>query len=335
MGFEATSTSEFGGTVAFTGAERTNPTVTVLMSSWGCQSRTSSPHSCQTTPGATFSEPITLNIYNTGTDTPGAAPGTLIASVTKTFAIPYRPSANPAQCSGNHAGQWYDSTTSTCYSGLATPVVFALDKPGLTLPSQAVITVAYDTSNYGAHPFGTSTACFKSAAGCGYDSLNVAVTAPPTVGSDPLPNDAYLNSSWPGAYCSTTNPGIGSLALDTGCWTGYEPAIEVQTPAVTTLTAKPSVAQILPGLSVNLKLSAVLSAGPSPVSGQPVEFSAGGQRVCSATTGPDGTATCSGTLTGVLPSVLNLGYQASFAGRGFLQPSSTKGSVLTIGPFLL
>src|SRR5436190_19011646 len=36
--FEATQTSEFGGQVQLAGTQRQNPTVTVLMSSWGCQS---------------------------------------------------------------------------------------------------------------------------------------------------------------------------------------------------------------------------------------------------------------------------------------------------------
>src|SRR3954463_9063909 len=64
--FEAQSASEFGGQIQLAGTERRNPTVTVLMSSWGCQSGHWYSGDCSTTPGATFSEPITLNVYNVG-----------------------------------------------------------------------------------------------------------------------------------------------------------------------------------------------------------------------------------------------------------------------------
>src|SRR5262249_55807325 len=85
--FEAQSASEFGGAVTFAGTGRSHAVVTVLMSSWGCESGGWNTDDCQTTPGTTFSEPITLNIYNTGAGTAGSAPGSLVGSVTKTFDI--------------------------------------------------------------------------------------------------------------------------------------------------------------------------------------------------------------------------------------------------------
>lgn len=338
LGYEATSTSEFGGVVSFAGQARTNPLVTVIMSSWGCQ--TGGDATCKTTPGSTFSEPITLNVYNPGPATEGSAPGSKITSVTKTFNIPYRPSENGTHCTGKQAGEWYDSTDRACYWGLDTPISFQLT--GVTLPDEAVITLAYNTTNHGYAPYGPAP-CTTSSGGCGYDSLNVAVTNPPagggavapSVGSDPLPNDAYVNSTWSGAYCDSSNPGIGHLALDASpnpCWIGYQPAIEVQAATPTSLSARPSVAQVLPGLSVNLQLSAVLTAGASPVAGEPVTFTAGGQKVCTATTGPDGTASCGSSLTGVLQSVLANGYSATFAGEGVLQPSAATAPVALVGP---
>src|SRR6185503_2306480 len=90
-GFEATGTSEFGDRVMFAPATPRNlSTVTVTMSSWGCQSGTWNGGNCVTTSGATFSHPITLNIYNVG---PSNTVGSLIGSVTQNFNIPYRPSA--------------------------------------------------------------------------------------------------------------------------------------------------------------------------------------------------------------------------------------------------
>lgn len=212
--FEATSTSEFGGQVMFAGTARQNPKVTVLMSSWGCESGHWYSGNCVTTPGSTFSEPITLNIYNVNPDN---SPGTLVKSMTSTFSIPYRPSASTT-CGD---GRWYDGTS--CFNGFATPVSF--DLTSTTLPDKAIISVAYNTSHYGYAPIGEATSCYVSSAGCGYDSLNVALTSPPTVGTDPLPNDAYINSSWSGAYCNGT---AGTFRLDTGCWTGYQPSIKVE-----------------------------------------------------------------------------------------------------------
>ncbi len=218
--FEATSTSEFGGQVQLAGAAA-NPTVTVQMSSWGCQNGTWFNHDCSTTSGATFTEPVTLNIYTVGA---GNSVGTLVATSTQTFQIPYRPSADPVHCTGAQSGEWYSTADNTCYNGFATPITYNLTG---TIPQSAIVTVAYNTSDYGATPYGDNTACHATSAGCGYDSLNVALTGPVTVGSQPDPTDAYLNSSWSGAYCPA-NQTTGTLRLDSGCWAGFQPNIKIE-----------------------------------------------------------------------------------------------------------
>jgi hypothetical protein len=222
--FEATSTSEFGGQVSFAGTTRSDPTVTVVMSSWGCENGHWSTQNCTTAPGGTFSEPITLNIYNVGS---GGSVGTQVISTTQTFNIPYRPSADSVNCTASNAGKWFNTVDSTCYNGLATPISFNLT--GVTLPDTAIVSLAYNTTHYGSSPIGESASCFGSSAGCGYDSLNVALASPASVGTNAQPDDAYVNSSWSGAYC---NGATGSFRLDTGCWTGYQPAIKVETAAL-------------------------------------------------------------------------------------------------------
>jgi hypothetical protein len=221
--FEAQTVSEFGGQVQFAGTERSNPTVTVLMSSWGCQTGHWNTADCSTTSGATFAEDITLNIYNVNPDN---SPGTVVKSVTQTFNIPFRPSADNTNCTGANAGKWFDGTT--CYNGYATPVVFNLNGQGVTLPNKAIISVAYNTSHFGYHPYAENTECYGVAGGCGYDSLNVAVNGSPTAGSDPLPSDAYLYAHITGGtgYCSAG--AVDTFRLDTGCWTGNQPAIKVE-----------------------------------------------------------------------------------------------------------
>ena len=220
LAFEATGTSEFGGQVGFEGAARSNPTVTVLMSSWGCENGNWHSNNCSTTPGKTFSVPITLNVYNVGTGTTqGSAPGSLITSLTKTFAIPYRPSAD-TRCFGDQIGKWFSTADNTCYNGFATPISF--DLANVTLPAQAVISVAYNTTDYGHNKVGPSL-CSATAAGCGYDSLNVGTVDSLTVGSQPKPNDAYQDT----VYDSCTDGSINPFGLDVGCWTGQQPAFKV------------------------------------------------------------------------------------------------------------
>lgn len=246
-GYEATSTSEMGGQVGLAGSNRVNPKVTVLMSSWGCENGNWFNNDCSTTPGATFSHPVTLNIYSVGA---GNAAGALLATKTETFNIPYRPSVDTLNCSD---GRWYDG--STCFNGLATPISFQFSN--LTLPNNAIISVAYNTSHYGYAPMG-ELACFSESGGCGYDSLNVGLETVLSVGTQPIPDDGYLNSSSAGSYCSGP---AGTFRLDTGCWTGYQPSfkVEADSPSASTLVVTSANQQ---GWVFN----------PDPVNATPYEF---------------------------------------------------------------
>ncbi len=217
LGYEATSTSEFGGQIALAGIERTNLTLKVLMSSWGCESGSWNEQDCVTAPGSTFSHPITANVYAVGTDD---TVGSLIATSTKTFDIAYRPSAS-TECGD---GRWWDGAA--CFNGFGVPLVFNNWSSNAAWPDNVIVTFAYNTSHYGETPLNEG-ACMSESGGCGYDSLNVGLSAPPTVGTLPLPGDAYLDSTWSGAYCDEDTLDTGSLRLDAGCWTGYQPAIEV------------------------------------------------------------------------------------------------------------
>jgi hypothetical protein len=216
VGAEAYSFNEFGNEVTFSGTNRQLSNVVVEMSSWGCVSGHWYSGDCSTPPGATFSEPITFNIYAPGTD--GVHPGALIASATQTFAIPYRPSASP-KCTG---GRWFDSSLKACFNGLATTITFSFT--GVTLPDKIVYGIAYNTSHYGYQPFGESTACYTSSGGCGYDSLNIALSQDPTnvaVGSDPNPGTVWQSAVYGSDYCDGGTAGTGTFRLDSpasACW---------------------------------------------------------------------------------------------------------------------
>jgi hypothetical protein len=74
-GFECCGNSELGNQISFSGTARELHSVVVTMDSWGCGVTGGTPSwyppgptagLCVTTPGTTFSEPITLNIYAVG-----------------------------------------------------------------------------------------------------------------------------------------------------------------------------------------------------------------------------------------------------------------------------
>jgi hypothetical protein len=219
LGFEATQTSEFGGLVKFAGADRNSPTVTIEMSSWACQNLQGGA-ACSTSPGATFTWPITLNVYELGA---GDEPGARIASKTLDVNVPYRPSANNKHC--QLTGEGVVGWGRECYNGKAFKVSFPLED--LELPGEAILSVAYDTSDYGAEP--------THEASVGEDSLNLGLTEPanvsepapvaPSVGSDPLPEDAFVNSLYSAMYGGKGTVGSFSIA---GEWTGFQPIFEVK-----------------------------------------------------------------------------------------------------------
>lgn len=224
VGFQANQTSEFGGQVEFAGTKRKSESVTVLMSSWGCQEGSWTNDTCHTVGGATFAWPLTLNVYEVG---PANSVGAQIGTVTQTFNIPFRPSANNGKCTGPNLGKWFHA--GTCFNGKATKVTFNLT--GVTLPSKAIVSVAYNTTNYGAAPVGPKPCNAFNPERCPYNSLNVGVRevgeGPPALGTDPFPSSTYINSTTAGNYCS--NPGaVGTFGISEGCWTEEQPTFEVK-----------------------------------------------------------------------------------------------------------
>ncbi len=217
-GPEAYAFNEWGGGVTFAGTARNLATSTVTMSSFTCQTGGWSTGDCVSALGSTYNVPITFNVYNVA----GSAVGTLITSKTQTFAIPYRPSADPV-CVGADAGKWFDGTA--CKNGRASNITFSFPT-GTTLPNTAIFGVTFDTDNYGYSHIGGANAPTNS--------LNIAtypgngVNTPALVGSW-LPSNVqtYLSS---GSVPSTF---IGSSLVSnmpTGPaddFVGYMPAVQI------------------------------------------------------------------------------------------------------------
>ncbi|MGH9205180.1 MAG: hypothetical protein ACRD1G_01240, partial [Acidimicrobiales bacterium] len=144
VGAEAYSFNEFGNEIHLTGTKLGK--VVVTMSSWGCQTGSWYAGNCGTIPGATFPATITFNIYRGPYDPTTYVPGSLIASVTKPFNFPYRPSANYTHCNGGNAGKWWDSSLHACLNGKAVSISFAFN---VNLPTQDIIFgIAYNTTHY-------------------------------------------------------------------------------------------------------------------------------------------------------------------------------------------
>lgn len=212
-GFEAEGKSSFGGLVEFGGTARRNPSVMVTMDSWACETGNWFSYTCHTEPGSTFEVPITVSINVLGA---GNTVGALLATGTKTYKIAYRPSANLSKCTGPaNLGKWF--LKGKCWTSKAQKIVMPLK--AAALPSQAIITVAFNTSDYGAVPYGKATACHAEEQGCPYDSLNVGVQdgfeipagTPPTVGGPyPDPNETFDN-------------GVAEAG-----WEGFQPMFEVK-----------------------------------------------------------------------------------------------------------
>ena len=223
--FQAQQTSEFGDRVVLAAGPRNLTSVTVLMSSWGCQRGSWNLGDCLTAPAATFSHPLTLTIYNP--PSVGLGVGTTIVSSTQTFNIPFRPSAD-SRCIGADAGKWSDGTT--CFNGFATPVTFTFDG-SVVLPNDVIWGISFNTSGFGASPLGYGTACATALEGCGYDALNVGLSGAATaiVGTDLASNGVYWDTDTASLYCDGGTAGVGTFRSDGPCWTGFRPMARIAT----------------------------------------------------------------------------------------------------------
>jgi hypothetical protein len=206
VGPEAYAFNEFGNEISLAGTARTLNSVTVTLSSWACVSGSWTTGDCSTPSGATFSQPITFNIYDPS-DTVHP-----IATATQTFLVPYRPSTSP-KCTG---GRWYSAGTKTCFNGLADNVTFNFS--GVTLPNTVVYGIVYNTRDYGPNPLGVTGP---------YDSLNIALSTDADVSAgSSTSGTVWQNSPLGSQYCDGGTGGVGTFRADSVCWAPYVPAVQ-------------------------------------------------------------------------------------------------------------
>jgi hypothetical protein len=230
-GPEAYGFSELGDGIQFAAATGSLGKVDVVMSSWGCQSGNWYSGTCVSTPGASFSQELTITVYSVVD--PLNAAGAALGSITQTFNLPYRPTSTPAQCGGD-ATVWYNAKDKSCYHGAASSISVNFASLGVAIPANGklIVTVKYNMSHYGPNPIGEGAACYATTAGCPYDSLNISTdgNGPSDVGGPGIPvsyNGIFVNYTIPNTACSPGTVVTGVLGLDDGCWTGYHPQIQV------------------------------------------------------------------------------------------------------------
>jgi hypothetical protein len=219
VGVEAYSFNQIGDEVLLRRVARIK-SVAVQLSSWACKTGSWDAHNCVTTPGATFTTPITLNLYrasSTDATTQETTPGALIATVTKTFTIPYRPSASP-KCVGAQAGEWFKKGQG-CFNGLAHTIGFTLTGLKKTLPKDVVWGVSYNSDNSGPEPLhGTNSPT---------DSLNVGLAPVVRAGHQRFPGGIFWDTRVASFSCgSPFVPGDFNLDATDGCWAGDVPAVQ-------------------------------------------------------------------------------------------------------------
>jgi hypothetical protein len=200
LGFEATSTTEFGDFPNLAGRARTLDTVTVTMSDWALHS------DYPTMSSKNWKWPVTVNVYRAGPvvgglNTVGAKLGTLTENLT----IPWRPPASPS------CGKAWMAADGQCFNGIAFNARFDMSGLHVKLPDTVVVGVAYNTADYGAAP---------THAPGPYNSLNVGVPTndPVTAGSDVSADNVFWNTSFAGFYADGGVAGVGILREDTN-WT--------------------------------------------------------------------------------------------------------------------
>ncbi len=187
IGLAATSSTEFGGEIELAGKARSKPTITVVMSSWACETGGVYEGNCKTLKTKGFKVPVTIKVYNVGELDEGP-----IAEATHNEKMSYRPSSTPEKCAGDNQ-RWYDAADGHCYHGFAFPISIKLGKLK-KMPRRSVITVSYPHSSGPAQ------------------SLNVANSEPSegtlSLGAQPV-EEWFVNSTWSGMYCTGTPGTLG------------------------------------------------------------------------------------------------------------------------------
>jgi hypothetical protein len=196
----------FGGMVEFSHRPGTLKNLTAQVDSFTCEHGTYTLENCYTgRPTKKFAYQLTAEIYEATADN---EPGGLVASATATFKIPYRPTTN-VECPLTPEGKGFGVNCDV--GGYLAQVEFKHFSPvSAVLPEKAIVEITDTPSDSPSDVVnvGMQTA-YKEWDGefVPEPPLNAGN---PSVGADPLPEDAYVRG-----------------ALSEGGWKGYQPVLQI------------------------------------------------------------------------------------------------------------
>lgn len=211
--YQAQQTAEFGDYVHLDGTARNLRTVTVTMSNWATQASNTAVCAAHTELNCTaagYDYPFTLNIYALSPTllTGGVRNhGAVIATVTQTKTVPWRPADDLTHCPADSA--WYSG--GLCYHGYAFNMTFDMSGLNAVLPNDVIVGLYFNTQTWGDNP--------TLVAGP-YTSLNMALpNSAPSVGTDDSSDKVFWRTATASRYTDGGVAGTG-FREDTG-WTGY------------------------------------------------------------------------------------------------------------------
>jgi hypothetical protein len=225
LGFQATSTSEFGDHYILDGDSRNLEEIEFSLTTWACENdydlvegvwviNRLSSEPCTKTDGSSFTHPITINIYEADSES-STGVGTLITSKTEEVIIPFRPESNEVECGDL---RWYDEESESCNNGFAFTESFDFSAENITLPDEVIVSFAYNTGTWGYSPIGAVGP---------YNSLNVSLTQDdPYVGEKGTPGQSFVYSNNNTYYGDAGPKNVFRKAPYLG---GYSPILEIKT----------------------------------------------------------------------------------------------------------
>jgi hypothetical protein len=202
----------FGGMVEFSHRPGVIKSLTAQVDSFTCEHGEYQFENCYTGHAIKrFSYTLTARIYEVS---PEGEPGTLVASSTEKFKIPYRPTTN-VTCPITPEGKGFGVNCDV--GGYLATVTFKKFTPAAVLPERAIIMITNtagdskkDVVNVGEQ---TSYKEWDEALGpgeAGFIGEPPLDAGEPSIGTDPLPEDAFVNGK-----------------IDEGGWAGYQPVFQV------------------------------------------------------------------------------------------------------------
>lgn len=181
-------------------------TLTTQLDVFACEHGVYSLENCFTLHSSKkFAMAWTASIYEVG---PSNSVGALLASANATFKLHYRPTTN-VSCPATSEGKGFGANCDV--GGLLQTVTFKHFSPATTLPSKVIILLTNGCGGCSGEPVNVGLqASYKEFTGGEFIEEPAADGGVPAVGSDPLPNDAYLNAT-----------------LNEGGWKGFQPVFEL------------------------------------------------------------------------------------------------------------